>query len=204
MKKINRNTPPSAYVELISGSSRPQNWDDFVNSYRDIYLALRSQLLTEQQDVSGYTEKHLDQDGYIHIDHFKKKGMFGDSVAFDHNNMVVDERACTLYGAGYKDAQVKREDYDWLINPLTEDPADFFTYMSDGTMIPRRDISSEQWDRADQTIKMFNLNHEDLRNKRKGLIRQIEAYKSCDMTKDETSEDFKMIGFFSLIDYVYG
>lgn len=31
MKKINRNTPPQEYVDLISGSSRPQNWDEFLN-----------------------------------------------------------------------------------------------------------------------------------------------------------------------------
>ena len=203
MKKINRNTPPQAYVELITGSSCPQNWTDFVASYRDIYHALRNQLLSEQDEVSGYTEKRLEQDGCIHIDHFRRKGIFGTPVTFDHNNMVVDERDNVSYGAGYKDARITRADYDWLINPIIEDPADFFTYMSDGTMIPRRDISQEMWDRADRNIKMFNLNHEYLRHKREGLLKTIESYKSCNMSKAIVNGIFKQIGFYSLIDYVY-
>ena len=204
MKKINRNTPPQEYVNLISGSSRPQNWDEFVKSYSDIYHALRNQLLSEQQDTSGYTERHLAQNGNIHIDHFRRKGIFGDEVTFDHNNFVVDERDCPSYGAGYKDTRVKREDYDWLINPMEEDPQDFFTYMADGTMIPRRDIAPDQQDRAQKTIDMFNLNHEYLRHTRQGLIKMLEAYKLGQMTKADAEEDFaRGIGFLSLVDFVF-
>ena len=204
MKKINRNNPPQEFLDLVNGPARPHNWDEFVRDYSDLYHALRNQLLAEQHDTSGYTEKHLDANGNIHIDHFRRKGIFGAAVTFDNTNMVVDERDCRLYGAGFKDARVTKEDYQWLIDPISENPDDFFTYMADGTMIPRRDIEAEKAKRAKFTIDMFNLNHPHLRNKRRDLMMMLEVYKQSAMSKEDATIGFQSIGFFTLIDYVYG
>lgn len=204
MRKINRNNPPEEFVRLVTGSSRPENWDEFVLNYHDLYHQIRGQLLKEQEGMSGYTEKPLSQEGAIHIDHFRKKGMF-DGVEFDWLNFIVDEKDNVNYGAGYKDCHIKEEDYAKIIHPVIESPSVYLTYMEDGTIIARRDLTDQaKRDKADFTINIFNLNHPALKKHRCDLICAVRAYVSGSLEKKDVEDALACCGFKSVIDYVYG
>lgn len=203
MKKINKSTPLAEFSILISGNSRPTNWNEFTREHHDLYLKVRNQLLTEQDNMSGYTEIPLEAEGNIHIDHFKKKGMF-QSLEFSWNNFIVDEKDNTIYGAGFKDKHVQQADYSKIINPVIEQPSQFLTYIEDGTMIVRQDITDEAIrNKAEFTIYIFNLNHPYLKKTRGSIISAIRAYQTGLMEKEDVQNALASCGFQSLIDYSF-
>ena len=202
MRKINRNNPPAEFVRLVTGSSCPVNWDVFVNDYHDLYRQIRDQLLLEQEGMSGYTEKPLSPEGSIHIDHFKEKSMFS-GVEFDWFNFVVDE-IDKRYGAIYKDNHVQISDYAKIIHPVIEQPSLYLTYMEDGTMIPRRDLTDQTMrDKAEFTIRIFNLNHSALKKNRFDMICTVRACALGRLEKKEVEDALACCGFKSVIEYVY-
>ena len=205
MKKIARSAAPKAFTDLVDGPVCPVNWESFRNNHHDIYLMIRNQLLDDQKMTSGYTEIPLDPNEDIHIDHFRKKGMFGVEELFNWENFVVDERENSRYGAGYKDSHVdSKEIYNDLINPVIDDPESYLSYMEDGTIIPKRDLSdSAMIQKAVTTINIFNLNHQLLRDKRGALIQAIKPLKGGGLNKDDACECMRHVGFFSIIDFVY-
>lgn len=203
MRHIDRNPAPQEFVDLVNGDNRPCNWDAFRSNYHDLYRQIRDLIWADQKGVSGYTELPLDKDNGIHIDHFRKKGMFHDEE-FHWENFVVDERNNDQYGAGHKDKVVKTaEIYDDLLGPVLDRPEEYFTYMEDGTIIPRRTIEEKMQKRAQVTRDAFNLNHEYLKNRRNGLIALFRSYRKGGMSKDDVYATLATAGFFSLIDYVY-
>lgn len=204
MKRINRSAAPSSFTELITKHC-PANWDEFVLDYQDVYREIRELLLRDQLMISGYTELPLELNGAIHIDHFRKKGLFGTKELFHWENFVVDERENMQYGAGYKDAHVStKEIYNKIISPVLEIPEDYLTYMSDGSIIPLRSLTNtDMIDKAKTTISIFNLNHSFLKKKRCELIKIFQSYKCGGLSKNDVYEAMAQSGFFSVIDFVY-
>lgn len=207
MKKINRSTVLAAFRELINSNKRPLNWNAFSSPnspHHELYQHVRTLLLADQLNTGGYTELPLSPDDNIHIDHFRKKNMFP-QLTFEWENFVIDEVNNDKYGADYKDKNVSIEDYDNLISPVLDNPEYYLTYIQDGTMIPRRDLTElAEIKRAEETIRLFNLNHPDLVHRREGLIKVLQQLKSNNISKEETFDSMSVAGFHSLIDYVYG
>jgi len=203
MKHIDRNPAPQEFADLTTGDKKPVNWDAFRADYHDLYRQIRDLIWEDQKGVSGYTELPISKDGGIHIDHFRKKGMFREEE-FHWENFVVDERDNTLYGAGHKDRTVKtKEVYDQLLSPVLDHPEEYLTYMEDGSIIPRRTIDTAKQEKAQTTIDVFNLDHEYLVNKRKGLISVFRGCRAGGMSKEEIYQFMGDSGFYSLIDYVF-
>lgn len=203
MRKINRSAPLEDFSTLISGNSCPVNWNDFTKEHHELYRKVRNQLLAEQDYMSGYTEIPLNADGNIHIDHFKKKGMFPD-LMFVWNNFIVDEKDNPRYGAGFKDNMVRESEYIKIINPITEQPSEYFSYMEDGTIIARRDLTDVTMrDKAEFTIYIFNLNYPSLKKSRADIIAAIRAYQNGKMEKADVGDALSPCGFKSLIDFAY-
>lgn len=92
------------------------------------------------------------------------------------------------------------KDYDLLINPIMEEPQAFFTYQENGNMIPRMSLSREDRERADFTIKVFNLNHEVLRRKRMDLMMLVEDYRRGGLDWEEMKVSLSAYGFPSVLE----
>lgn len=203
MRHIDRNPAPQEFVDLITGDKKPCNWEAFHSEHHDIYRQIRDLIWSDQKGISGYTELPLDKDNGVHIDHFRKKGMFHDEE-FHWENFVVDEINNVQYGAGRKDRIVKtKEVYDDLLSPVLDRPEEYFTYMEDGTIIPRRTIDEEMQKKAQVTRDVFNLNHEYLKDKRSGLISLFRSCRNGGMSKEDVYTFMISTGFLSLIDFVY-
>lgn len=141
------------------------------------------------------------------MDHFLKQQFCTVRQRFEWTNLFVDEHVGSeQYGADYKDnskySPVKSlEDNQKLINPSLEDPHDYFEYVANGDIVPKSGLNPFQKDRADFTIKAFNLNG-SLTNQRRVVLRMVAAYKlgncSAEDTKDALLAD---CSFPSMIEY---
>ena len=164
MRKIDKGAPLESFSEFVK--THPQaRWEEA----KDVSHIWREYMLhCEQHGMSGYTEEPL-RLNHSHIDHFHKRSLFSELI-FDWNNCVVDGVDET-YGAKFKDKHVKnREDNDMLINPVVEDAGRFFKYELNGNISVASGLSPSDAERANYTIKAFNLNEASLSERRKTII----------------------------------
>ena len=202
MRHIEKKEPIPEFLSFIRNGPH-SNWQDIHDepSCPGLYRNCRDHILIEEQDcMSGYTEMPLDSEGNIHIDHFKKKGMFI-TETFNWNNFIVDSLE-SGYGACYKDNHISNvSDYNKLINPVEEDPQYYLTYQSNGNMVPKSGLTSSELEKAKFTLATFNLNHVFLRQKRLGIMKMAEQYKDT-FTKEEIVSALAHCGFKSVVESV--
>ena len=192
MRKISKGDPHEA-IKKFEGQ---QEWSVSVDYHR----IWREHILgTEQYGLSGYTEAPLHMDD-SHIDHFYKRSLFRDKV-HSWENLVVDTIDET-YGAKYKDKLVKiAPDNLKVINPVTENPRQFFKYKVDGRIAPLDELSENDRERAEYTIKTFNLNEASLVDRRKTVLVLYDSY--GDASLEQLLEWLKTYGFPSVIEQMY-
>lgn len=192
MRKLSKGQPH----EAIKNFEGLQEWTlsaEFHRMWREYILSI------EQHGLSGYTEAPL-QIGDSHIDHFYKCSLFFNKV-HSWENLVVDTIDET-YGAKYKDKLVKiADDNIKLINPVTENPRQFFKYKVDGRIAPLDELSENDRERAEYTIKTFNLNEASLVDRRKTVLVLYDSY--GDASLEQLLEWLKTYGFPSVIEQMY-
>lgn len=202
MRSIQRSPAPQEVTDLFINHT-PVNWEDFTQNHHTLYHKIREMILRDQLGISGYTELPLESSNNIHIDHFRKKGMFPEEE-FHWENFVVDERNNDQYGAGFKDKHLKsKEAYTNILSPVLDIPENYLTYMEDGTIIPIRTLSEQDQLKAKTTRDIFNLNHPFLKRRRQEMILTFRTLKSGGLCKEHLYEYMRNAGFFSLMDYVY-
>ena len=154
-------------------------------------------LSCEQHGMSGYTEVPLKLE-ISHIDHFRKRSLFS-ALIFDWNNFIVDGVDET-YGAKFKDKCVtRREDNNKLLNPVIEDVGRFFKYELNGNISAASGLSQLDAERADYTIKAFNLNEASLSERRKRIINIVmNCYR--DLSDESILEVLEPEGFKSVVE----
>lgn len=176
MRNITKENPPAFFSDFIR-KEHPKGWNDIA----PIREKLRNHILEhEQQGYCAYTEIKITKE--CHIDHFYTRNLYPEKT-FQYDNLLV---SCNSenYGAKYKDKQIKgKADYDTLINPTTDNPADYLEYTFTGEVESLR----EQDQRGTQTIQYFNLNERSLVNRRKRAIECLIAMKN-DLKEDELVE----------------
>ena len=204
MRHITKKEPIPEFLAFLEKGAHV-NWEEIRDGkkYPDLYRKCRDQILIEEQDcISGYTEMPLDSEGNIHIDHFKKKGMsWKPDQTFNWDNFIVDSRD-SGYGACYKDKHINsKTDYEKLINPVEEDPRDYFTYLSNGRIVPKKGLGEFGLAKAQFTLDSFNLQCEYLNSKRLSVMKTVEPYLSA-FTRVEILKILSSNGFTSVIEYV--
>lgn len=148
--------------------------------------------------MSGYTERVLaSMQGLTHIDHFKKRDLFP-QLTFCWENLIVDDHT-KAYGSDYKDSfGLKVADYDRIINPVDDDPHDYFEYLTSGEIIAKEGADKAK---AEFTIKVFNLNERSLVCERESMIKNIVFMKKGGTTSSEILRSLKNIPFPSVAEY---
>ncbi len=205
MRKINKLSCPQEFSEYIR-KENPKIWDDFSRSkqHGSVYGVCMGQLLHEQNGLSGYTEKPIsDSTKGLHIDHFRRRGIFRTPQnCFDWNNLIADEHNPN-YGADYKDKNISQKDeYNKLIDPVTEDPHKYFTYQTNGNIVAKADLEKKDKEKAEFTITKFNLQHPALVEMRGTLIKYVNEYKDTGLSDNDIFECLQNHGFTSVVEYV--
>lgn len=200
MKKIDKKQPFDKFADFVK-ANKPQKWDKLSPQLK---RATRDYILKEEQNnLDGYTEIPLKVDK-SHIDHYCKKGLF-QNLTYEWNNLIVASKD-NDFGANYKDKNINfenKEIYDILINPVEDNPKDFFEYTKWGDIVSKNDLNEKQQTQAKNTIIIFNLNHESLRIRRENIIRKLLPMYKEEFSLDETKEYLKDTGFVSVIEYFY-
>lgn len=139
--------------------------DSAVNKYRhpDIQAAVGE--MTKGKCV--FCESIINETTYLNIEHFKPKSKFPD-LTFDWNNLFP---SCLMCNNG-KDKDVDGHPAD-LVNPLAEDPEQYFTYKE--LKICARD-SAPNSQKANDTIINCKLQRNSLIIERSKILTQFYEY----------------------------
>lgn len=133
---------------------------------------VRTFLLAEQFHLCCYSELRADEAtlGY-HIEHVENKAQ-NPSRTFDYTNLAAsaldsandlrsfNARGDELFG-GHAPGKIGASgpiDFNRFISPNQPDCRRFFTYLSDGRVVPADEPGSSDRDRAQYTIETLNLN----------------------------------------------
>jgi len=195
MFKIVKNEPDF----FTKANRKATTWS--CKSIEEIRPRLREYILLEEQNLlCAYCERVIDDSPKnSNIDHFKLKAghLFPEKV-LDYDNLLV---SCNTSGrcSDYKDKHIKsRSDYDNIVNPITQNPDDFFDYLITGKI-----IAIENNPKAEFTIDIFQLGrhrNEPLSRQRKEIADALEHIKNLSL--DEVYDIFGN-EFYSFIKAIY-
>lgn len=161
MRKLDR-TQVQCPACLDSYTPGSQNWNDVTAQDK---AHIRQSLHGFQGTCCAYCEGPLKDFG-LHIEHFLRKHHFPQHT-FDWSNLFL---ACDQNDScgHFKDTKAGKYYPNDLLNPCNDDPDDFLRFRTDGTVAARRELEPSERHRANETLRVFNLNGPArLRNMRK-------------------------------------
>ena len=141
-------------------------WDDVTGQHKQ---EIRQRLLEMQGERCAYCEGPPYADG--HVEHFRRKNhAHFPELTFEWENLFL---ACGSqdHCGHYKDRPgAPPYDPNELVKPDVHEPDDFFYFHSSGEVRLRPGLSDADEDRANETIRVFNLNCGELQaNRRRAL-----------------------------------
>ena len=177
-------------------AARPTLPPDWKQIHRtSVKRSIRDHLYRHQFGLCGYCEGSLGELGR-HIEHVEPKSGIGGNPGrtFDYANLIASCQGDTdkPKNAGqdascghYKDQNIRQEGAFALadfISPRESGCDGKFKYLSDGQIIPSASPGTNDYLRAEYTIKTAGLNCNRLRNRRRQiagkLIRQISRFQN--------------------------
>jgi uncharacterized protein (TIGR02646 family) len=127
------------------------NWDGLQPHQRQ---EIRTHLEQMQGPLCAYCEGSLEELGK-HIEHFRDRHRHPNHT-FDWKNLFLSCVRPDSCGH-YKDSTAGPYNADDLIDPTVDDPDRFFRFHSNGTIAIRKDLTNPERFRAEETIRVFNL-----------------------------------------------
>lgn len=202
MFKITKSNPPDYFEKAKRNVSRPLEhhaWEDHLH-IDPIRKELREYIVSKEQfSLCAYCEKWIDGTSKkSNIDHFKTRHLFP-KLTLDYNNLLV---SCNSHGrcSNYKDKNIGLADYNKVINPVLDDPNDFFDYHMTGDIYPKHNLSPSDKERAESTLDLFQLNHRGLIEERKKIFGQLKILIG-QITREDVSK--YLLGYKSFIEYIF-
>lgn len=167
MHKFKRTEEPVPLKKLEAECRN--NWDTFGKT--DNHRQLGDALFEMQHHYCAYCELHLKEKKNGHIEHLERR-KDNPNRAFDWKNLFF---SCTKHDScgRYKDENDVQFQVSDIVDPSIDDPADFFRYTPNGTMLPSDAAHTK---RATETIRVFNLNSTRLKSVRKGIAQTVELF----------------------------
>lgn len=183
MLKVQKTLEPKFYKDFKTKHiSKINNWDD-MNDHYEVKQELREYMLIEEQNFKcPYCESLIYDESEGNIEHIRPKDKFKE-LYLDYNNFLTSCRSA------YSCDNFKGSKWDEnFINPVLEDPRDYFTYdLYSGEIIAKSDDKMIK-EKAEKTIEILNLNHNNLKNKRRNFIKMLSKLKREDFEFIEEQE----------------
>lgn len=127
---------------------------------------IRQSLYTMQQHRCAYCEKALPENKPCHIEHFRQRSRYPQGT-FQWSNLYLSCNTQNTCGKHKDKQQYTPTD---LIDPCADDPDDYLRFYSDGSIRPRKKLPQQEQKRAEETIRVFNLNEQALQAIRKSEL----------------------------------
>ena len=184
MHKLDRATVPPP--TCLGNYQHPRHtWGNLTQDDKDTIVDALCQMqgnaqLQEESDQSylavhcAYCEDVLHNRSYKHVEHFRRKNKdYFPQLTFAWDNLFLSCQTADHCGH-YKDRK-NGDPYnpDDLIKPDDDDPDDFLYFHSTGEVRSRRGISAEAKQKAEETIRVFNLNDRKLRGQRYNVVNNL-------------------------------
>lgn len=162
MLKVNKKSEPEEFTKYKK-KNKVVNWKDFT-SESGIKKLLKEALLEEQENsCCPYCEIEISLNN-SQIEHIKPKDKFP-KLLIDYDNLI----ACCLERKRCGNSKANKWE-ELFINPVTENPEDYFEYdIKTGKIIPIFK-EKEKFEKAKYTIDLLNLNENRLCEIRKVFI----------------------------------
>ncbi|WP_108043774.1 retron system putative HNH endonuclease [Neisseria cinerea] len=164
------NTPQEATIR----------WQNFNDKLKNLEL-----LLYEQYYLCCYSELRADEEGIgYHIEHIENKSQ-NPARTFDYTNLAASafhsDNLKKLPNNVFGGHTVGKRGVNGAVNmnqfisPLQANCADYFVYLSDGSIKPNAKLSQIEQDKAQYTIDILNLDCPFLRTKREEIYKELES-----------------------------
>ncbi|WP_224788154.1 retron Ec78 anti-phage system effector HNH endonuclease PtuB [Pseudomonas fluorescens] len=163
MRKLQRGSGPGCLSLYQHGR---HNWGCVTSEHR---AEIWRDLNTMQGGRCAYCEAPINESDR-HIEHFRQKGR-DPRVTFEWENLFG---SCNRHESCGKHKDRCAYAPLVLIKPDCDDPDDYWVFVSDGTIRPRADLSTPQQSRAEESLRIFNLDARNgrLRHMRREAVRQ--------------------------------
>lgn len=159
MHKLARPEEPPCLSRYRAGRD---GWGDVTYDDR---VAIRERLDAMQSERCAYCENGVES-GQWHIEHFRKRSTHPQDT-FEWGNLFG---SCERSDRCGKHKDGTGHNPDDLIKPDEDEPDDYLRFWSTGRITPRPGLSGHQAQRANETVRVFNLNHEALCGLRRRAI----------------------------------
>ncbi|MBQ8285772.1 MAG: TIGR02646 family protein [Thermoguttaceae bacterium] len=161
MHKFERGEEPEG---LKKARKQKRSWDEFVRTPAHIELA--ECLYERQERCCAYCDMTIKSIKDGHIEHLERRSN-APKRALDWGNLFFSCQRKDSCGK-YKDSEISGAiDSRLVVDPSQEDPLDYFSYAETGEMV----VVKRNDEKAETTIKVFNLNTQRLKNARSRAYR---------------------------------
>ena len=168
MLKVNKKSEPEEFTRYKS-KHKIINWDSFTTEIKQV---LKQYLLEEQENsCCPYWEIEISLEN-SQIEHIKPKNKFP-KLLTEYDNLL----ACCLESKRCGNSKANKWD-ELFINPITENPEDYFKYDIKTGKIISIFKDGEKYEKAKYTINLLNLNDNRLCNIRRKYILEFLSYSS--------------------------
>ena len=168
MLKVNKKSEPEEFTKYKS-KHKIINWDSFTTEIKQV---LKQYLLEEQENsCCPYCEIEISLEN-SQIEHIKPKNKFP-KLLTEYDNLL----ACCLESKRCGNSKANKWD-ELFINPITENPEDYFKYDIKTGKIISIFKDGEKYEKAKYTINLLNLNDNRLCNIRRKYILEFLIYSS--------------------------
>lgn len=165
MRRLTRGPKPACLMAYRHGRD---NWDTLHAAPADVD-EVRAALTVMQGGLCAYCE--VETRGDWHIEHLWSRADHPQRT-FDWSNLFASCNRRVTCGT-YKDHGGKPYNAADLIDPASEDPDRFLFFSADGLVQPRALLGQRDQRRAEETIRVFNLNAPVLVLRRQRLVSML-------------------------------
>ena len=166
MLKVNKKSEPEEFTKYKS-KNKIINWDSFTVEIKQV---LKQYLLEEQENsCCPYCETEINLKN-SHIEHIRPKEKFPKLLS-DYNNFI----ACCMESGRCGNSKENKWN-ELFINPVIENPEDYFIYDIKTGKIISIFKDGEKYEKAKYTINLLNLNDNRLCEIREKYIFEFLSY----------------------------
>ncbi|KQN55425.1 retron Ec78 anti-phage system effector HNH endonuclease PtuB [Erwinia sp. Leaf53] len=142
---------------LVRPLPGPQHLNDFTGGLHHWNCATKSEIWPFLEEMQGsfcaYCECFLDK---RHIEHFRTRNSHPD-LTFDWSNLFGS--CCGKLRCGtFKENGAGTYNPDHIIKPDIDNPDDYLLFLTTGKVIPAKGLHGQKLIKAQETIRVFNLN----------------------------------------------
>lgn len=172
MRRLQRPEAPEILAKL---SKRGTTWGEVSPADRELIRNPLNEMSTRgNKTFCNYCEQMISHPSKGHIEHLAPRNHYP-KLVFDWPNLYLscqDSDHCGHFKDSGKGTAYSPSD---LIRPDQEDPEAIFQFFSTGKVEPRTGLDQDTLERAEKTIKVFNLNAQQLVNARSAAAKQALA-----------------------------